>query len=146
VPASLLVTAAAVLLLARAPADGRYVTALLPAFAVSGLTFATAAVPLTAEAIADAAPAEKGVAAALFQTFTHVGGAIVLAVLVIGAAARTEAVGGAAAGTEALVAGYRLAFLLTAAMLVAGAAAAVTLPAGSRRSSRPRSGAGSPAC
>jgi MFS family permease len=141
VPASLLITAACLLALSRAPAGGSYVTALLPAFLVSGFTFAAAAVPLTAEAVADALPAEKGVAAALFQTCTHVGGAIVLAALVIAAAARTRSAGGN--GIGALVAGYQLAFLLTAGLLAAGTVPALMLPADSRRRSRRRSAAGS---
>jgi EmrB/QacA subfamily drug resistance transporter len=120
---SLLLTAAAVLALARAPQHGRYVTTLLPVFAVAGLTFATAAVPLTAEAVAEAGDEELGVAAGIFQTATHVGGAVVLAALTIVAAART----GDARDVAALLAGYRLAFALTAGLLVAGAATAAAL-------------------
>ena len=59
----------------------------LPAFAVAGMGFAMAAVPLMAEAVAGAEPARKGVAAGLFQTFTHVGGAVVLAALLLAGAA-----------------------------------------------------------
>jgi len=134
VAASFAVTALAALWIARAPAG--YAVALLPAFALSGFTFATAAVPLTAEAVAGAAPAAKGAAAGLFQTCTHAGGAAVLAALVVCAAARTDAVAAHGAdATAALLAGYRLAFALTAALLVAGALVAATLlPA---RASRP---------
>jgi EmrB/QacA subfamily drug resistance transporter len=128
VAASFAVTAATVLLLARAPGDGQYGSALLPAFAVAGFTFATAAVPLTAEAVADAAPGAKGAAAGLFQTCTHAGGAAVLAALVVCAAARTDAAAADGAGaTAALLAGYRLAFVLTAALLAAGALVATAL-------------------
>jgi predicted phage tail protein len=61
--------------------------ALLPAYVVSGATFATAAVPLTARAVEGARHGERALAAGLFQTFTHVGGAVVLALLVVCAAA-----------------------------------------------------------
>jgi EmrB/QacA subfamily drug resistance transporter len=147
VSTGMLATAASLVLLSRAGADGSYATGVLPAFAVAGFTFAVAAVPLTAEAVAEAAAAETGVAAGLFQTATHVGGAVVLAVLVVAAAARTEAAAGSGASpAEALVAGHRLAFALAAALLTATAATFLTLAAGSRRPSRRRSGARTRAC
>jgi MFS family permease len=43
-------------------------------FLVAGCTFATGAVPLTAAVVDEARAAERGLAAGLFQTFTHVGG------------------------------------------------------------------------
>jgi MFS family permease len=128
VACSLVITAAAVAVLARAPVDGHYVTDVLPLFAVAGMTFATAAVPLTAAAVSGASTSDHGAAAGLFQTFTHVGGAIVLALLVISAAARTD--GALRAGAEravALTVGYQLGFLLAAALLLAGAAAGAAL-------------------
>jgi Na+/melibiose symporter-like transporter len=121
VTVSLVVTALVALWLARAPADASYATTLLPAFAIAGLTFATAAVPLTAEAVAEAREADKGVASALFQTSTHVGGAVVLAVLVV-----SEAAGGRS-----------LAFAEMVALLALGAAGA-----GLRRRSRTAAAAG----
>ena len=127
--ASLLVTAAGLGALALTVRLASYAAALLPVFAVTGLTFATAAVPLMAEAVAGADESEQGAAAGLFQTFTHVGGgAVVLAVLVISAAARADAVRhGGASETAALICGYRLAFLLAAALLVGGAATVAAL-------------------
>jgi len=128
VATSFLVTAGAALWLAGAPAGAGYAAAMLPAFAIGGFTFATAAVPLTAEAVADAAPTAKGAAAGLFQTCTHAGGAAVLAALVVCAAARSDHVAaGGGDATAALLAGYRLAFALTAALLAAGAMVALAL-------------------
>jgi EmrB/QacA subfamily drug resistance transporter len=124
VATSLTITAAGVALLARVPVDGAYATTLLPVFAVTGFTFATAAVPLTAEAVADAPSGDHGIAAGLFQTFTHVAGTVVLPLVTIAAAARTEALGG---GHAALTAGYRLGFALAAALLLMGAVAATLL-------------------
>jgi MFS family permease len=124
---SFVVTAAAMLWLAVAR-DHAYLTALLPAFAVAGFTFATAAVPLTAAAVADARPAEQGAAAGVFQTCTHAGGAAVLAVLVVAAAAWSHRIAGdGAPGADALAAGYRFAFALTAALLLAGAVVTAAL-------------------
>jgi EmrB/QacA subfamily drug resistance transporter len=128
VGASLAITAVAVALLARVTVDGSYVTSVMPIFAVCGFTFATAAVPLTAEAVADAPPGEHGVAAGLFQTFTHVGGAIVLPLVIIAAVARTDAALAEGAGrATALTAGYRLGFLIVAALLLLGAAVSSAL-------------------
>jgi MFS family permease len=135
---SLLVTTAALVALSRALALRSYAQALLPVFTLIGFTFATAAVPLTAEAVADAAPDEQGAAAGLFQTFTHVGGAVVLAVLAISAAARSDAAHDASA-LDALVAGYRLAFVLAAIVLASAAAAFALLRREPR--ARPRGGA-----
>ena len=111
VAASQLVTASMVLWLSLAPTDDGYWSALLPAYALAGFTFATAAVPLTAEATVEAPTADKGTASGLFQTSTHVGGAVVLAVLVVVFAA----------------AGLETALLIDAAVLAAGAVIAAAL-------------------
>jgi hypothetical protein len=132
--AGLAVTAAAFLLLARAPQEDGYVAALLPAFAIAGSTFAIAFVALTAQGMTGVREGEKGLASALFQTSTHLGGALVLAVLATAAAARTDAArdgGDPAAG--ALTAGFALAFLVAAGILLVGALVAVcTLRPGRR--------------
>jgi uncharacterized protein len=96
-----------------------YWATLFPAYCVAGCTFATAAVPLTAAVVGAARARERGLAAGLFQTFTHVGGALVLAILVVAAAARTEAAG-QRAGIEA-------GFALAALILLLGAALALRL-------------------
>ena len=73
---------------------------------------------------------ERGVASGLFQTSTHLGGAFVLALLASAAAARTDAAreAGEVAGS-ALTAGFGVAFLLAAAIVVLGAVSAFrTLP------------------
>ncbi|HEV3376130.1 MAG TPA: GatB/YqeY domain-containing protein [Thermoleophilaceae bacterium] len=102
---------------ALAGAGGGYWDTLFPAYCVAGCTFATAAVPLTAAVVGEARARERGLAAGLFQTFTHVGGALVLAILVVGAAARTEAAG-QRAGTEAGFALATLIVLLGAAVVL----------------------------
>jgi uncharacterized protein YqeY len=116
-----LVATAACLGWAAALAGGGsgYWATLLPAYCVAGCTFATAAVPLTAAVVGEARARERGLAAGLFQTFTHVGGALVLAILVVAAAARTD-VAGERAGIEA-------GFALTAVFLLVGAVVALRL-------------------
>jgi uncharacterized protein YqeY len=102
---------------ALAEGGSDYWATLLPAYCVAGCTFATAAVPLTAAVVGAARARERGLAAGLFQTFTHVGGALVLAILVVAAAARTEAAG-QRPGIEA-------GFALASVMLLLGAAVAL---------------------
>jgi hypothetical protein len=118
----------AVALLGRVPADGSYVTNVMPIFAVCGFPFATAAVPLTAEAVADAPSSDHGIAAGLFQTFTHLGGAIVLPLVIIVTVARSDAaLAEGADRATALTAGYQLGFLSVAALLLLGAVVSTAL-------------------
>jgi EmrB/QacA subfamily drug resistance transporter len=129
--ASLVVTAAAFAYLARVPDAGGYATVLLPAFLLAGFTFATAFVPLTSQGMTGVREGEKGLASGLFQTSTHLGGAIVLTVLATAAATRTGAAldAGEPAGA-ALTSGFALAFAVAAGILALGALTAVrTLPA-----------------
>jgi EmrB/QacA subfamily drug resistance transporter len=106
--ASLAVTAAAFLLLTQLPADNGYLPVMLPAFLFGGFTFASAYVPLTSQGMSGVREGESGLASGLFQTSTHLGGALVLALLATAAAA-----GGFGAG-----------FLVAAALLALGAVAA----------------------
>jgi EmrB/QacA subfamily drug resistance transporter len=129
--ASLAATAAAFLFLARLPAEDGYLPVLLPAFLVAGFGFASAYVPLTSQGVTGVRDGEKGLASGLFQTSTHLGGALVLAILATAAALRTEAVREAGAvDASALTSGFTVAFLIAAAILLLGAFCAVrTLPA-----------------
>ena len=112
---SLTVTAVVFLLLSRIPAEDGYAPVLLPAFLIGGFTFATAFVPLTSQGMTGVRDGEKGLASGLFQTSTHLGGALVLALLATTAAAE----------------GFDAGFLIGAALLALGAVAASrTLGAG----------------
>jgi MFS family permease len=129
--ASLAATAAAFLFLARLPAEDGYLPVLLPAFLVAGFGFASAFVPLASQGVSGVRDGEKGVASGLFQTSTHLGGALVLAILATAAAARTEAARAAGAvDASALTSGFAAAFLIAAGIVALGALCAVrTLPA-----------------
>jgi hypothetical protein len=81
---------------------------MLPAFLIGGFTFACAFVPLTSQGMSGVREGESGLASGLFQTSTHLGGALVLALLATAAAA-----GGFGAG-----------FLVAAGLLALGAVAA----------------------
>ncbi len=122
---SLAVTAAAFLFLARVPVDDGYLTVVLPGFVVAGFSFATAFVPLTSQGMTGVREGEKGLASGLFHTSTHLGGALVLAILATAAAARTEAARTAGeVGATALTSGFALAFVLAAGILALGALSA----------------------
>jgi MFS family permease len=129
--ASLVVTAAAFLFLARVPDHDGYAAFLLPAFLLAGFTFATAFVPLTSQGMTGVREGERGLASGLFQTSTHLGGAFVLTVLATAAAARTgAALDDGEQAAAALTSGFGLAFLVAAGILALGAISAVrTLPA-----------------
>jgi len=129
--ASLVATAAAFALFARVPDHDGYAAVLLPAFLLAGFTFATAFVPLTAQGMTGVREGEKGLASGLFQTSTHLGGAIVLTVLATAAAGRTgSALDAGEAAASALTSGFAAAFLIAAAIVALGALAAVgSLPA-----------------
>jgi predicted MFS family arabinose efflux permease len=105
---SLAVTAAAFLLLARVPAEDGYLPVLLPAFLVGGFTFATAFVSLSSQGLTGIGDGERGLASGLFQTSTHLGGALVLALL----------------ATTAAADGFGAGFLVAAALLALGAVTA----------------------
>jgi EmrB/QacA subfamily drug resistance transporter len=131
---SMVTTAASFLLLSRTPEQNGYPTVVLPAFLIAGFTFAAAFVPLTSQGMTGVRDGEKGLASGLFQTSTHLGGAIVLTVLASAAAARTSALTDAGrSGPEALLSGFAVACLVAAGLLILGALTAVrTLPAGAR--------------
>ncbi|WP_460661761.1 MFS transporter [Kribbella swartbergensis] len=117
---SMIGSAAAFLLLSRAPDDNGYFTHLLPAFAVAGFTFAAAFVPLTSQGMTGVREGEKGLASGLLQTSTHLGGAIVLTTLATTATA-----------APTFTTGSSTAFLIGTGLLLAGAiTAARTLPRG----------------
>ena len=115
------------LLLARLPADGHYLTDVLPAMLVFGVAGGLTLPAVTTLAMAGADPADAGLASGLANTTQQVGGALGLAALATLAAHRAAGLRGAGwSEAEALAGGYRTAFavaaaLVTVALLVAGA-------------------------
>jgi MFS family permease len=113
------------LLLARIPVDGSYLTDLLPGFLLFalglGFTFVTAIIAGTS-GVSDE---EQGLASGLVNTSQQIGNALGLAILVAVAAIGADALGGGRSA-EVLVGGYRWAFLAGAGLQDAAALEAAT--------------------
>ncbi|MCZ9345893.1 MFS transporter, partial [Streptomyces sp. TRM76130] len=109
--AGLTLIVAGMALLSRAPADGSYLTDVLPPMLLLATGFAAAMPALTGLAMAGAGVEDSGLASGLFNTTQVVGGALGLAVLSTLAAARSDRL--LARGAEPVAAtaeGYQLAF------------------------------------
>ena len=116
-------------LFARAPADGSFVTDVLPAMLILGIGVGMAMNPVLLASMSDVAPEEAGLASGVVNTAFMMGGALGLAVLASLAAHRT---GGSTAVAD-LNAGYQVAFLVGAIFAAAAAAVAALV----LRSSQP---------
>ncbi|MEU4086888.1 MFS transporter [Streptomyces aureus] len=113
--AGLALVTAGLALLGRVPAEGTYLTDVLPALLLLSVGFAAAMPAVTGLAMSGARTEEAGLASGLFNTTQVVGGSLGLAVLTTLAASRTEPLTGAGAGAVAATAdGYRLAFTVAA--------------------------------
>jgi EmrB/QacA subfamily drug resistance transporter len=133
----LLLAAAALLWLARAPVDGSFVVDVLPAMLLFGIGGGLAFNPVLMASMSDVEPQDSGLASGITNTAFMMGGALGLAVLASAAAARTHHLAASGASTAAaLTGGYHLAFVIGAVFAVGGAAVGaaflrnVTAPAG----------------
>jgi EmrB/QacA subfamily drug resistance transporter len=122
VVAGLLIIAAGLVLFAHSPVNGHFVTDVMPPMLLLGLGAGLAFPTLMGVAMSGTTPQDSGLASGLTNTTAQVGGAIGLAVLSTLAAERTDGLrsGGHDAMT-ALNSGYHLAYLIAAALTVAGA-------------------------
>ena len=145
----LLFAGAGLALFVRAPVNGDFWWDVLPGMLLLGLGGGVAFNPMLLAAMSDVSQADSGLASGVVNTSFMMGGALGLAVLASGAAARTDAL--REAGMEAVQAlnqGYQLAFLLGAACAVIAAAVGLVFiraghPAGD--SSSPSTAEGEPA-
>ncbi|MFJ6785133.1 MFS transporter [Streptomyces yangpuensis] len=137
VVAALLTEAAGMLWLSRMTAEGTYLVDILGPSVLVGLGLSIAFVQLTALAVDGVPRQDTGLAGGLVNTTRQVGGAIGLAALATLAGSVTAHATGHATGhqppLEALTAGYRTAFAVSAAILAASALLALPLT----RSTRP---------
>jgi EmrB/QacA subfamily drug resistance transporter len=124
----LLLAAAGLALLVRAPVDGNFVVDVLPSMILLGLGAGMAFNPVLLAAMGDVDPAEAGLASGVVNTAFMMGGAVGLAVLASVAASRTNTLTDAGhSQLGALTGGYHLAFLLGALFAAAAAVIGATL-------------------
>ncbi|WKV70116.1 MFS transporter [Streptomyces sp. PCS3-D2] len=127
VVAALLTEAAGMLWLSRMTAEGTYLVDILGPSVLVGLGLSVAFVQLTALAVDGVPRQDTGLAGGLVNTTRQVGGAIGLAALATLAGSVTASAGGHQPSLEALTAGYRAAFGVSAVILAASALLALPL-------------------
>ncbi len=127
--ASIALIGAGMLLFARTPVDGSYVTHVLPAMILVGAGAGLGFPGLMTFAMSGVAPQDAGLASGIVNTSVQVGGAVGLAVLATLANERTGGLlADGASQAAALNSGFHLAYLIGAGVLaVAGIVALVTL-------------------
>ncbi len=107
----------ALLLFARTPVDGNYLTDLLPPFLIIAVGIGTAFPGIMTLAMSGATPQDAGLASGLVNTSMQVGGAVGLAVLATLSTERTQhLLDGGASQASALTSGYHLAYLVGAGL------------------------------
>jgi EmrB/QacA subfamily drug resistance transporter len=115
-------------LFARAPVDGSYVTDVMPSMILLAFGGGLAFNPLLLAAMSDVSPSEAGLASGIVNTSFMMGGALGLAVLASVAAQHTSDLRVSGDGPlVALNGGYHVAFLIGAVFTLAGAAIAATV-------------------
>ena len=118
----LLLAAAGLALLARAPVGGSFVTDVLPSMILLGFGAGMAFNPVLLAAMSDVEPSEAGLASGIVNTSFLMGGALGLAVLASLAASRTTSLRASGDGPlAALVGGYHIAFVVGALFAAAAA-------------------------
>jgi MFS family permease len=117
------------LLFARTPVDGNYLTDLLPPLLLVGVGVGTSFPSLMTLAMSGAGPSEAGLASGVVNTSMQVGGAIGLAVLATLAQQRSDdlTAPGAKVTHAALNSGYHLAYVIGAVLVAAALVVAVTV-------------------
>jgi len=109
--AGLVMAAIGLALFARAPVNGDFWVDVLPGMLLLGVGAGVALNPVLLAAMSEVGPSESGLASGVVNTAFMMGGALGLAVLASGAAARTDALTTAGAPMQvALHGGYQLAF------------------------------------
>jgi EmrB/QacA subfamily drug resistance transporter len=131
-PTGLALSAAALVLYARLPADGHYWPNLLPGFLLSGVGLALAFVPMSIGGLTGVSQADAGVASGLINTVQQVGGAIGVALATTLATTFTSHYvtahpGSTTTDAAALTHGFGIAFYALAGLALLGAVLAALL-------------------
>jgi EmrB/QacA subfamily drug resistance transporter len=126
--AGLAFAAVGLLLFARSPVDGNYVTDIMPVMLLLGVGAGLSFPALMTLAMSGATPSDSGLASGFVNTTVQVGGAIGLAVLATLATERTDGLRADGVSMDsALNSGYHLAYLIGAALVAIGIVVAVTV-------------------
>jgi EmrB/QacA subfamily drug resistance transporter len=116
----LLLVLAGLAVLSRVPVHGQFLTDILPGMILFGAGAGLAFAPSVALAMADAAPADVGLASGLANVSLQLGAAIGIAVLASISTSRTnDLIAHGTAHASALVGGYHLGYLVAAGCIVA---------------------------
>ncbi len=119
---------AGLVLFARTPVDGHFVTDVLPAMVLIGAGAGLGFPALAMTAMSGATPQDAGLASGLVNTSAQVGGAVGLAVLATLAAQRTaDQLTGGRVPAEALNAGFHAAYLVGAALVAVAVVISLTV-------------------
>jgi len=111
------------LLFARTPVDGNYVTDVLPSMVLIALGIGTSFPSLMTVAMSGATRTDAGLASGLVNTSMQVGGAVGLAVLATLSAERTDSLlAEGVSNAAALNSGYHVAYLVGAGLVAAALA------------------------
>ena len=123
----LVLIAAGLILFASVPVDGEYFADMFPSMLLLGIGAGLSFPSLMTLAMSGASPSDAGLASGLINTSVQVGGALGLAVLATLSTTRTEdALADGMANDAALVEGYRLAFWISAGLVLGAVAVAAT--------------------
>jgi MFS family permease len=124
----LLLAAAGLALLVRAPVDGSFVVDVLPSMILLGFGAGMAFNPVLLAAMSEVEPTEAGLASGIANTAFMMGGALGLAILVSVADSRTASLAKSGHGhLSALTGGYHVAFAISALFAIAAAALGAVL-------------------
>jgi EmrB/QacA subfamily drug resistance transporter len=116
----------ALLLFARTPVDGDYLTDVLPPLLLIGVGVGTSFPAIMTLAMSGATPSDSGLASGFVNTSMQVGGAIGLAVLATLSTERTQSlIDSGSSNASALTSGFHVAYLLGAALAAIAVAIAI---------------------
>jgi EmrB/QacA subfamily drug resistance transporter len=119
-------TVVALLLFARTPVDGNYLTDLLPPLLLIAVGMGSSFPAIMTLAMSGATPEDSGLASGLVNTSMQVGGAIGLAVLATLSTERTQSLlDDGVSNASALTSGYHVAYLIGAGLAAIAVAIAV---------------------
>ncbi|HWY90988.1 MAG TPA: MFS transporter, partial [Solirubrobacteraceae bacterium] len=128
------ISTAGFIVLTQVSGHGDYWSHVFPAMLILGIGLGLSFVPITISATTGVAPEDSGLASGLLNTTQQVGGALGLAILSTVSTTRvTNALHGGAALPVALTHGFKGGFIVAAIICASGAALAVALLPGRRR-------------